>query len=321
MDRRTCIKLALFTAAGSLLGNSNLVQSSPSSGTRGGGGIRENLGFELFTVRHLLAEDFRSTVEAIAAIGYRELEMVGFGGSIFLDDPLYGYTSGEFRQLLDDLGVRVPTAQFSGRAENLGEIAATANEIGIEYLILGMPPEFLSITPDGVTVSGVTGLDQVKRIVDRLNGLGETFRQHGIGFAFHNHHMEFACVGEQTAYDFIMRHTEPELVKMELDAGWAAVAGVEAGDYLARYPGRFIATHMKDYDPRRPRSEASARSPIPEMTQLVTPGDGTVNFGAIMAEMERTGVRHAYVEVDLPDDALDTARRAYHYLRNLNYSV
>ena len=57
------------------------------------------------------------------------------------------------------------------------------------------------------------------------------------------------------------------------------------------------------------------------MTQLVTPGDGTVNFATIMAEMDRTGVRHAYVEVDLPDDAPATARRACHYLRNLDYSV
>lgn len=318
MDRRTCIKLALL-AAGSLLSNSTLAQSSVSSGRRGG--IRENLGFQLFTVRHLLAEDFRGTLEAIAAIGYREVEMVGFGGSIFLDDPLYGYTASEFRYLLDDLGVRVPTAQFSGRAQNLEQIAATAKEIGIEYLILGMPPEFLSITPDGVTVTGVTGIDQVKRIVDRLNNFGEAFRQQGIGFAFHNHHMEFTCVGEETAYDYIMRHTEPDLVKMELDAGWAAVAGVEAADYLVRYPGRFIATHMKDYDPARPRSEASDRAPIPEMTQLVMPGEGTVDFGTIMAEMDRTGVRHAYVEVDLPDDALATARRAYHYLRNLDYTV
>lgn len=318
MDRRTCIKLALF-AVGGLLGNSNLVQSSSSS--RRWGGIRENLGFELFTVRHLLAEDFRGTLEAIAAIGYRELEMVGFGGSIFLDDPLYGYTPREFRQLLDDLGVRVPTAQFSGRADNLGQIAATAKEIGIEYLILGMPPEFLSITSNGPVVSGVEGLDQVKRVVDRLNGLGETYRRHGIGFAFHNHHMEFARLGEQTAYDYIMTNTDPDIVKMELDAGWAAVAGVEAAKYLSRYPGRFIATHMKDYEPGRPRGDVSARSPIPEMTQLVTPGDGIVDFGAIMAEMDRTGIKHAYVEVDLPDDALDTARRGYHYLRNLDYSV
>ena len=320
MDRRTCIKLALL-AAGGLLSNSNLAQSSASTSSGRGGGIRGNLGFQLFTVRHLLADDFRGTLEAIAAIGYREFEMVGFGGSIFLEDPLYGYTPKGLRQLLDDLGVRVPSAQFSGRAENPGQIAETAKEIGIEYLILGMPPEFLSITPDGVTVTGVTGLDQVKRIVDRLNGFGETFRQHGVGFAFHNHHMEFACVGEETAYDFIMRHTDPDLVKMELDAGWAAVAGVDASDYLVRYPGRFIATHMKDYDPDRPRSEASDRAPIPEMTQLVTPGDGKVNFGTIMAEMDRTGVRHAYVEVDLPDDALATARRAFHYLRNLDYPV
>lgn len=316
MDRRSCLKLALL-AAGSLLINSKLVRPSPTTRS----GIRDNLGFQLFTVRHLLAEDFRGTLEAIIEIGYREFEMVGFGGSIFLEDPLYGYTPKGLRQLLDDLGVRVPTAQFSGRAENLGQVAETAQEIGIEYLILGMPPEFLSITPDGVTVTGVTGLDQVKRIVDRLNGLGETFRQHGMGFAFHNHHMEFACVGEETAYDFIMRHTDPDLVKMELDAGWAAVAGVEAVDYLIRYPGRFIATHMKDYDPGQPRSEASDRAPIPEMTQLVTPGDGKVNFGAIMAEMDRTGVKHAYVEVDLPDDALATAQRAFHYLRNLDYSV
>ena len=89
--------------------------------------IRDNLGIQTFTVRTLLAQDPVGTLSALADIGYRELEMVGFGGSIFLEDPLYGHSPREFKTLLDDLGLRVPSTQYSSQAENIAEIADTVN--------------------------------------------------------------------------------------------------------------------------------------------------------------------------------------------------
>ena len=281
--------------------------------------IRDNLGIQTFTVRTLLAQDPVGTLSALADIGYRELEMVGFGGSIFLEDPLYGHSPREFKTLLDDLGLRVPSTQYSSQAENIAEIADTVKQIGVEYLVLGMAPGLLSVTADGPVVSGVRDLDHIKRLAARLNDTGDTCRRSGVGFAYHNHHMEFVSFDGRVAYDVLGENTDPELVKLELDAGWAKVAGVNAYDYLDRYPGRYIACHLKDYDPGRPIGERSARSPIPEMTQLVTPGDGIVDTARTLAAMDRAGVTHGYVEVDLPDDALEAARRGYQYLRGLNY--
>jgi len=323
MDRRDCIKLGLMAAGTWLTGNARRVFGALSE-EQGAvqafeSSIRENLGIQTFTVRNLLKNDPIGTLKALADIGYREMEMVGFGGSIFLDDPLYGHSPKQFKKLLDDLGLKVPTTQFSSKAENIAEIADTVKQIGVECMVQGMAGEFLSVTEEGPVVSGVKDLDQIRRLADRLNGIGETCRQSGIGFAYHNHHMEFVRFDGKVAYDVLLESTDPELVKMELDAGWAKVAGVDARVYLDRFPGRYVAVHLKDYDPKLPLGNRSARSPIPEMTQLVAPGDGTVDFLNILIAMDRTGVKHGYVEVDLPDDALGAARRGYQYIRSLNY--
>lgn len=309
MNRREYLKLAL--AAGACLAAPALA----FGGTRKS--IVDNLGIQIFTVRELMKTDPLGTLTALSKIGYREIEMVGFGGSIFLEDPLYGYTAAEFRQILSDLGMRAPSTQFSSRAENLAEIADAAQEIGVEYMVMGMARDFLEVTPEGPRVYGVKDLDQVKRIADRLNEVGEAFKSAGAVFAYHNHHMEFATVDGQVAYDVLLANTDPELVRMEMDIGWSNVAGVTGYEYLDKFPARYIACHLKDFDAALPKAEPSARSPIPEMTQLVPPGQGTIDFAPVLAAMDRNGIKHGFVEIDLPEDALAEARSGYEHLRSL----
>jgi sugar phosphate isomerase/epimerase len=55
------------------------------------------------------------------------------------------------------------------------------------------------------------------------------------------------------------------------------------------------------------------------MTQLVTPGEGTIDFAPVLAAMDRNGVMHGYVEIDLPDDPIGAARRGYEHLRSLDF--
>jgi sugar phosphate isomerase/epimerase len=50
---------------------------------------------------------------------------------------------------------------------------------------------------------------------------------------------------------------------------------------------------------------------------MVAPGDGVVNFVKVLAEMDRQGVEHGFVESDLPADGMDVARRGIRYLRSL----
>jgi len=282
-----------------------------------GKSIKDNLGIQIFTVRELMQKDPLGTLTALSRIGYREIELVAFGGSIFLKDPLYGYKAPEFRKILDDLGMRVPSTQFSSRAENLSEIADAAQEVGVEYMVMGMAADFLHVGPDGPSVSGPTSLDQVKRIADRLNEVGRIFKSSGAIFAYHNHHMEFDKVEGQVAYDVMLANTDPDLVKLEMDIGWSNVAGVTGWEYLDRFPERYMACHLKDFDGSLPKAEVSARSPIPEMIQLVAPGKGKIDFVPVLAAMDRNGIKHGYIEIDLPDDALAAAQAGYEYLRSL----
>jgi sugar phosphate isomerase/epimerase len=302
MDRRNCLKMLGLTA-GSILG----VPTAQARSSR--------FGLQLFTVRDLLLNDLGGTLAAVAALGYAEVEMFGFGGNAFIQDPLFGVTAAEMRRILDRLGLSAPCTQISGRLDDPGPIADTAHTLGIRHLIVAMPRDFLDITPNGPVVSEVKDGDQILRIAERLNRLGSLCRRDGLRLGYHNHHMEFARLGETRAYDLLLAHTDPELLQMELDVGWAKAGGVEPQDILASYPGRFVSCHLKDFAPHRPLPAHSA--PIPDMARMVAPGDGVVDFAKVLAEMDRQGIEHGFVECDLPDDAMDVARRGIRYLEGL----
>jgi sugar phosphate isomerase/epimerase len=218
------------------------------------------------------------------------------------------------RGILDRHALSAPCAQISGRLEDVRPIADTVHRLGIRYLIVAMAPDFLSITPSGPVVSGVKDAEQIIHLADRLNRLGGLCRKEGLTLGYHNHHMEFARLESGTAYDLLLSRTDPELVRMELDVGWARAGGAEPHQVLARNPGRFVSCHLKDFAPDRPADDTA---PIPDMARMVAPGDGVIDFPKVLAEMDRQGIEHGFVECDLPGDAIDVARRGIRYLKGL----
>lgn len=106
-----------------------------------------------------------------------------------------------------------------------------------------------------------------------------------------------------------MSNTDPNLVKIELDVGWLATAGVDPVAYLRRHAGRVIACHLKDYNPE-------IASDVPQR-KLVPPGGGTIDFAAVLEAMNETGVQHGFIEVDVSDDALGDVRRGHAHLQQL----
>jgi sugar phosphate isomerase/epimerase len=106
-----------------------------------------------------------------------------------------------------------------------------------------------------------------------------------------------------------MSNTDPNLVKIELDVGWLATAGVDPVAYLRKYAGRVIACHLKDYDP-------AITSDVPQR-KLVPPGAGTIDFAPVLAAMSETGVTHGFIEVDVSDDPLGDVRRGHAHLERL----
>jgi sugar phosphate isomerase/epimerase len=156
---------------------------------------------------------------------------------------------------------------------------------------------------------GAESLAQMDELAGKLDATGRAYRAQGLGFGYHNHHIEFREVEDTVPFEYLMAHTDPELVKIELDIGWLAVAGVDPVEYLHRYAGRVIACHLKDYDPSI-ATEVLAR-------KLVEPGAGTIDFVAVLAAMDETGVAHGFVEIDESDDPLGAVARGHRHLEEL----
>jgi hypothetical protein len=74
---------------------------------------------------------------------------------------------------------------------------------------------------------------------------------------------------------------------------------------------------LKDFNPKL-QVGSGVYAPIPQMSQLLPPGDGILDYPKLLALMDLTGVKHGYIEVDLPKgDPLDVARHGHMHLAGL----
>jgi sugar phosphate isomerase/epimerase len=218
---------------------------------------------------------------------------------------LFGQPASDLKRAFDEHGIRLPMSHVGGALTNSGAIADVARTLGLEAVCVALPSEF----------SGAGGMvaaksrAQLDALAEKLNRVGREYRDRGLTFGYHNHHVEFMPVDGVVPYDYLMSNTDPSLVKIELDIGWLATAGVDPVAYLRRHSGRVIACHLKDYNP-------TIATDVPQR-KLVPPGEGSIDFAAVLSAMNETGVRHGFIEVDVSDDPLGDVRRGNAHLATL----
>ncbi len=242
------------------------------------------LGVQLYTVRDRMAEDVAATLGAVAAIGYREVELAG----------LFDRTPAEFRALLDAEGLRAPSSHVGLNAlegDELERSLEAAAILGNAWLVLPWigPAER---TPDGIA-----------RVGEVLEAAGARAREAGVGIAYHNHDFEFEPWPQGgTPMRTLLERTDPELVHFQLDLYWIVHAGLDPLAALERHPGRYVSLHLKD------RTQAG---------EMVAVGEGVIDFGTILPRAEALGVRHHFVEHDSPGDSLRSIGRSFAHLNAL----
>jgi sugar phosphate isomerase/epimerase len=258
---------------------------------------------QLFTIRAALGRDVRAALRSLRDIGIVEAELFGLNGAE--SATLFGLPARDLKRAFDENAIRVPLSHVGGNLDNTAAIAEIARTLGIGTLCVALPSEFSG--PGGMVPAESRA--QLDALAEKLNRVGREYRAHGLTFGYHNHHVEFVRVDGVLPYDYLMSNTDPNLVKIELDIGWLAAAGVDPVAYLRRHAGRVIACHLKDYDPR-------VATDVPQR-KLVAPGAGTIDFAAVLATMNETGVRHGFIEVDVSDDPLGDVRRGHAHLQAL----
>ncbi|HEY2675407.1 MAG TPA: sugar phosphate isomerase/epimerase [Steroidobacteraceae bacterium] len=277
------------------------------------------LGLQLYTVSADLNKDFDGTLSTISKTGYKTVEMAG----------LLDRSPAVWREALERAHLRCPSSHVPARAsrgaslnDDLGTLAQAAHTIGIGTIVcpsIYVPDRFSLAPLPGedfgqmlTRIRTAMTVDDWKWNADYLNGKGAGLKQYGLRFAYHNHNFEFAPVGDSTGMAILLKNTDPALVSFEMDAGWVAAAGVDPVGFLAKYPGRFTAMHVKDIK--------ASTQPNFELRQDPTEvGQGTIDWRVLLAKAYAANVRQFYVEQEPPfsHPPLESVALSFNYLNAL----
>jgi sugar phosphate isomerase/epimerase len=198
-------------------------------------------GIQLYTIDEAMRADAAGSLKQLRKIGYVEVESAGF----------YGLPATQFRGLLDDAGVTCPSSHLQFDLNNLDRAFADAHALGAEFAVSSILRSLVlgANAPKDVLGTGMS-LDEAKRTAEIANHIGASARQAGLQFTYHNHNFEFADQGGGAiGYDVLLKETDPQLVKFEIDCGWMIFAGHDPVEYIRKYPHRFPMIHVKDFLP------------------------------------------------------------------------
>lgn len=242
------------------------------------------LGLQLYSVRDILPKDYEGTLQQLGAMGYREVEAAGF----------FGHSPSEVKQAMDQAGLHCVSAHYPLKdlLPKLEETIQYGKDLGLEYIVCAAP-----MLKDASRVKEANSraaresmtLDDWRWNADQFNHIGERVRAAGMHFAYHNHTPEFRSENGVVFYDELMRVTDPAKVSMELDCGWAVVAGANPVDLLKRYPTRICMLHVKEFK----LTAASTPSDPPPSTEM---GRGTIDYRPIFEAAKKASIKHAFVE-------------------------
>jgi sugar phosphate isomerase/epimerase len=266
----------------------------------------EKVGVQLYTVRDLMKKDFDGTIAKVASTGYKEVEFAGY----------FDHTPKDVRAILDKNGLTAPSCHVSLEIvqNKWPETIDAAKVIGHSFIVCPFIDPKLRNSPDGW-----------KHVVEIFNKAGDTSKKAGIQFAYHNHWWEFgpdANLGGKLPYEYLLASTDSNLVKMEMDLGWASVAGQDPVAWFKRYPGRFPLVHVKDFKKLphlAPDQIATFNADKLEQEEMTAPGSGSIDWKRIFASSDLAGIQHYFLEHDQPKDPWATLADGYKYLSTLQF--
>lgn len=244
----------------------------------------DQIALQLYTVRKPMAADLTGTLRAVAAAGYRSVELAGLPET----------APGALAWLLRETGLRA-VASHDGIEQLRADPARVADrldELGCPRVIVPWMPE-----EDRRLV------DDVRRFAAELGTLARFFAERGIRLAYHNHSFEFTVFQGTTIWEVLLAEL-PADVELELDVYWASIGGHDPVDLIRDTADRVRLLHMKD------------RAAEPE-SRDVPAGAGILAFPQIVDAGRAAGVEWYIAEQDDARDPLRDISAAARYLESL----
>jgi sugar phosphate isomerase/epimerase len=243
---------------------------------------------QMYTLREDAARDFAATLKTVAEIGYAGVELAGYNG----------LSVDEVKHLLDDNDLLI-AGMHTGLElleNSFDQVVADSTKLGLDYVIIPYLAD-----------NRRQSIDDYKRLANELNGLGERLKANELTLCYHNHAFEFDKFGGDVyAYDVLFDETDPELVKVEMDAFWVTKAGEDPVAYLKKYKNRVPLIHVKDM------------TAAPEST-FAEVGEGVIDFTPIFEAAEAAGTEFYVVEQDqtFKHPPLESVRISFNNLKKM----
>lgn len=191
------------------------------------------VGLILYSVRSAMKENPLQTVEAVAKLGYKNLEVCNHNASE--DSGIgFGVGAGEIKEIFDKYGSQVVSAHIFPLEK--ADIAGV-----IEYnKVLGNRN---IVCPNG----RFSTYDDLMRQCEFFNRVGGICDEAGMHLLYHNHSHEFRKINDRPVLDLILENTDPKYVSLELDTYWTMRAGLDPVEILKKYGRRVRLLHQKDF--------------------------------------------------------------------------
>jgi sugar phosphate isomerase/epimerase len=289
---------------------------------------KSRIGIALYTVRDRMASDFEDVLAKLAQVGYKEIEPASGYNRM---DPK------SFRAMLDRYGLSMPSTHTdypSGTGAELERQLEAQQIMGIQYTEIrpasdaarrpgsaapgrgpdGKPlPPGAYYNPGNGTIRnsfrelGAFGpyqprvtLDAVKKRAAELNAKGKIARKFGIKLFVHNHTGEFERMvdSDRTEYDVLLAETDPNYVVMQLDVGWAYIAGMDPIEMFSKNPGRYELWHIKDVFGLKTVNPALSPNQRVSSMAFGPVGTGEIDYKKVFANAGLAGLKHFVVEQD-----------------------
>jgi sugar phosphate isomerase/epimerase len=233
-----------------------------------------NVGLQLWSVRSQMNKDAPGTLAEVQGWGVKYVELAG----------TYKMTPAQFKQQLDAHGLEAisghfPYDRFRDDPEGVMKDAET---FGMKYV--GCP---------WIPHQGAFDEVACRQAIAVFNRAGALAAQHHMTFFYHPHGYEFEPFENGTLLDLLIRETNPDQVKFQMDIFWIAWPGQDPVQWLEKYPTRWKLMHMKDI-----KKGVKTGRPIGQAKDSydVVLGTGQLDMPAILRTAEKVGVKWYVIE-------------------------
>jgi sugar phosphate isomerase/epimerase len=190
------------------------------------------VGLELYSVRGDLAKDLLGTVAAVGKMGYQVVEFYA---------PYLEWTpetAKSVRKVLDDAGLKCHSTHNNNPSftpDGLKKAIELNRIIGSTSLIMASAPR-------------ATGIDDWKKLAERLTAISAQLEPLGMRTGYHNHQVEWRPIDGARPMDVLAAGT-PKNVTLQFDVGTCLEVGADPIAWINANPGRIHSVHCKDWAP------------------------------------------------------------------------